>query len=53
MHDYDFLSELLLRMGFDNVIMQKFRYRETPDLELLELESRQFESLYIEVIKSE
>lgn len=51
MIDYDFLKSLLLNAGFDHVSKQKFRCGEVPDLMVLDLDGRQFESMYIEAFK--
>jgi SAM-dependent methyltransferase len=51
MYDYDLLRELLLKAGFGHVIKQKFRYGKVPELDILDIENHQFESLYVEAIK--
>jgi hypothetical protein len=47
----DFTEELLLRSGFGEVHQVAYRQTASPWPEIVELDSRESESLYVEAVK--
>ena len=51
MFTYDFMAEMLLRAGFRNPFRVAYRTTASPHAEIIDLDNRERESLFVEAVK--